>query len=262
MQHRVIGIPPDRLYSRLTHLLAAGWRLHHESPALLAIKLRNRELDASFLSAIEYGRDSSEYQIIPASVLSSDSATDTITLHFRQGVHTISRLAVDPAYPTEIILARIILGEHFDVIPQIVPAVGSPGEMLSRADAVLCVGNASQEFSPDHENRLDLVEQWSDLTGLPYVHSFCCFREGELSGVELETLAGALGDPGEGKSNGGTQVRNYEDEFSYSLTGDAQASLREFFHYAYYHGALPDIPELNFPGADHASRDGDPPIAG
>ena len=47
-----------------------------------AIRLREHELDAAFLSMIDYARESSDYSIIPGIAVSSRTPTNSIVLLF------------------------------------------------------------------------------------------------------------------------------------------------------------------------------------
>src|SRR5207247_287926 len=82
-----------------------------------AIKLRVHDLEAAFLSPIDYAREGSEYCIVPNVAVSSRTPSDTIVLHFKEGLHTINTLAVHPTSTSEVVLGSILLSERFDVRP-------------------------------------------------------------------------------------------------------------------------------------------------
>jgi hypothetical protein len=44
------------------------------------------------------------------------------------------------------------------------------------------------------------------------------------------------------------------DLFSYDFPENVQEGIREFLRYAYYHGILPDVPDLRFFGSDDAGE--------
>jgi predicted solute-binding protein len=104
---------------------------------------------------------------------------------------------------------------------------------------------------------LDLVDEWFDLTELPYVHGFWVGRETELleneaaallhaksQGVQLQSkIAEAFAQ----KQNISLGVaRDYLSAFSYDLGQQEEDSIQEFFHYAFFHGAIGDVPDLQY----------------
>ena len=191
--------------------------------------------------------------------MSSRTSTDTIVLHFKEGLHTVNTLAVHPTSTSEIVLASILLSERFDVRPQIVPTIGSLDQMLLSADAALLVGNAAVEQAQTHRNKLDLIEEWFDMTGLPYVHGFWCVRETDIGREDIgaiqlasergkKTLAGSidLGATGQTPRLSSNMLKKYLSSFSFALGDEEQEAIAEFIRYAYYHGVLPDAADLTF----------------
>jgi len=224
-----------------------------------AINMREHNLDAAFLSPIDYGRESSDYCIVPNIAASSRTPTNSIVLHFKEGLHTINTIAVRPTSTSEIVLASILMSEQFDIRPKIVPATGSFDQMLRSADAVLLVGNDAVAQVQEHQTRLDLVEEWTDMTDLPYVHGFWCVREGELSSNDVaviqqackrgvESIGGMVSAEIEQRNPQMSPqlLRQYFESFSFTFTEKEQDAVTEFLRYAYYHGILPDVADLHF----------------
>lgn len=234
-------------------------------PARLAIKLRARaeNLQCAFLSSIDYARYGGEYQIVPDVAVSSSARLETIQLFVKSGVINISTLAVDPSVTSEIILAKIILLEKFPNLTssgkqiQFVPVSTNLDAMLKKADAALIVNFSPNLVPITNDFALDLVEEWKDLTGLPYVHGFWVAREAEIGPDHITHLIRAKND-GVGhldqiarnfvKESGLDQKssKDYLSSFSYAFGDEEKESLSEFIRYAFYHGVLPDIPEVNF----------------
>jgi chorismate dehydratase len=228
-----------------------------------AILLRQHDLDAAFLSPLEYAREGSEYHIVPRVALSSTDAAGAAILCFRDQREAITTIAVDPASISEIVLARILLGEQFDIRPAIVPVAGSLESMLAKADAALLVGNAALGLSAGPHSVIDLVEEWFEMTGLPYVHGFWCGREAGLTRQEITTLqhsqtgsAVSLHDvalsapPDSAPTFSVPEIEEYLEHFSYDFTDDVEGAVTEFLRYAYFHGILPDVPDLQFYSLD------------
>jgi len=241
--------------------------VQREIPAKLALMMSEASplLNAgcAFLSPIDYGRHGGDYRIVPRISISSSRATGTITLYINQNVRNIHRLAVDIRMTSEIILAKIILLEKFSNLSsdtatiQFIPMMPNVDEMLAKADAALVVNHYPGQFVSTNLFAVDLVQEWRDLTELPYVHGIWVGREDRLSEETISLLI-------EGQKKGESMLRSvaekmspeikrpadecqkYLESFRYSLGEAEEESLSEFFRYAYYHGSLGDVPECNF----------------
>lgn len=218
--------------------------LVRDEPAVLAQKLHARVLDASYISPIEYAWNASEYLILPESAVVSSAGNNSLLLYFRRGVHDVTTLAVPPTSASDIVLAKILLAERFDIYPRFIPVAGDVDAMLAKADAALLSGDpALAAVRPD---ALDLIEEWIATTDLPYVHGFLAAREDALT-REARTavsLAGTRGLQAVAAAGGDAAVQ--VARFDYAFSEDAREGVREFLRYAYYHGILPDVPELRF----------------
>lgn len=236
-----------------------------EFPAGIAKKFAERPEDirGAFLSPIDYARHGGMYQIIPRLAVSSSVPTQTVQLLVNNDVSDIRSMAVDIRVTSEIILARIILLEKFPNLSgnkkamQFIPMLPDANAMLKKADAALIARVGPGSLPEKTKFSLDLVEEWKDLTDLPYVHGVWVVREEHFSPEEAEVLFAAqahglhtLGQiasrwaPTHGLS--AQECLEYLSSFSFELGEDEEQSLAEFFRYAYYHGVLGDVPEVNF----------------
>jgi predicted solute-binding protein len=113
----LIGIPGDISCRPLSEALrrSGEFEIVHDAPATLALRLERRGLGGALLSPIDYARNASEYLIVPGSAVSSQSGNESIVIHFRQNVRAVKTLAVQPVSASDIILARILLAERFDI---------------------------------------------------------------------------------------------------------------------------------------------------
>ncbi len=233
-------------------------------PAKNALKLsqRSEEIRSAFLSPIDYARHGAEYCIVPGICVASSQPTNTIQLVLKSELHSINTVAIDVRFTSEIILAKIILEEKYRTDPsrtnlQFIPMMPDIDAMLAKADAALLINETPVVRNTSDYFTLDLVEEWNDLTDLPYVHGFWVGREEELSEQEAEALISA-------KKNGILQhkliaqqvtkqqnssvedITQYLSSFSYNLGEREEESLVEFIHYAYYHTVLGDVPEIRY----------------
>jgi len=242
------------------------WHLEHQkrftietgTPTANAIRVRRHELAAALMSPLDYAREMSHSRLFPAVAVSSEGRGGVVTLHFREGLHTIATLAADPSSAAEIVLAKIILGEQFESEPSIVPVVATLPLMLEKADAALVVGTENVEGAAQHPNMIDLVDAWTDMTRLPYVHAIWCGRIDNITAQDIEeitpgreTVTSAINDiASRSLPHLAQSVRDYLELFSYEITEETEIAMSEFLRYSYYHGFIPDIPELRFFGRD------------
>lgn len=229
----------------------------------LALSERSGNLRGAFLSPIDYARYGAEYCIVPDVVVASSQPSETILLFIKQETRNINRIAVDIRFTSEIILAKILLLEKFRNLAshssslQFLPMMPDLERMLEKADAALLVQSPPLLPNPQHVFALDLVEEWFDFTGLPYVHGFWVGREEEMNEREAKALQQAhkegitlLSHIAQSFAPRYHQtperLQSYLETFTYTFTSEHEESLAEFFHYAYFHGALPDVPEIRF----------------
>jgi len=258
---KLIGCPTALWGEPLVQSLRSTGRFSLEagSPSANARGLRDGRLSAAFISPIDYAREGSLDRIVRGTAVSSRGSSNAVVLRFREGIRTISTLAADPSSVSDIILARIMLAEEFEVSPSIVP-VEHASEMLLRADAALLSGDTIFRETPGPGTSLDLVEMWSEMTDLPDVHGMFCCGEHALSEDEVRSLGSLVsGNPDQRMLPGAEvtaahgfrpteagAVESYLSTFSYELSEDVRDGITEFLTYAYYHGVLPDVPDLHF----------------
>jgi chorismate dehydratase len=256
MNPKLLGIPGQLHTQPLTRTLRSNkdFQLVEDSRPNIAKQLREQELSAALLSPLDYAKESSDYCIVPGVATVSPEGNNSIIVRFREGVESIQSLAVDPNFASEIVLAKIILAEAFDIEPTIVPMIASPEGMLQKTDAALLVGDSAFRESGKTERLIDIVEEWNEMTGLPLVHALWCGREADLTKEDILQLqqAALKGSAGiadiilEVQKEDREASREFLESFSYDLNNEAKAGLGEFMKYLYYHGITPDVSELNF----------------
>jgi len=240
------------------------FELSFDYPAVNSVHLneRTKGLRCAFLSPIDYARHGGLYRIVPQVCVSSTQATGAVTLTVKRDVRNIRKVAVDVRVTSEIVLAKIVLLERFRNVPeerseiQFIPMMPSLETMLQKADAALLVNLSAAKSPVTEHHTLDLVEEWSDLTGLPYVHGFWVAREEDFGEDYVRSLIDAR-DRGVSHmdavvSNSAQsnvpqeQLATYFESFSYDFGQDEIDAVEEFMKFAYYHGVLGDVPELSF----------------
>ncbi len=231
---------------------AAG--LFFESAGVNTERILNDECDAALIGPVEYARNSSDFSLYPSIGISSRGESRTSVLCVNRNIRSITSVAVGAVSSSDIILAKIILSEKFEQDIVIVPVIGSVQQMLLKADAALLTGNAlltSQWEGPT----LDLVDEWTDMTGMPFVHLLCAARKEKykkeiasllLSSQELgrASLSLIAAQQAEELSHPVDALEEQLESYAYGFDDEAREALGEFFRYAFYLGILPDVPEI------------------
>ncbi len=198
------------------------------------------------MSPIDYAKDYSMYRIVPEVGAVSEGESGAIMLFFNENLARINTIAVHPENVSEIVLASIVLSEKFDIKPKIIPIIQGVEAGLQQADAFLAVGDEAFNLK-DRTNKMDLVDEWMDITDLPYVHGIWVAREDALIKEEIKSLI-EMGKKGAAMLNEDSAVESQFPllQFSYDLDDNASSYLTEFFRMAYYHGILKDLPDIKF----------------
>jgi predicted solute-binding protein len=224
-----------------------------DTPSKLVQKLRQQEVDAAFLSPIDYARQGETLRIVPHIGLISAGESRGVQLLFREHLRDIRTIAVPQQVSTsDVVLANLVLAEKHELAPQILPVSSSPKESLTKADAVLISGD--DVFTVHDTHRLDLVEEWCDITDLPYVHGIWATTANGLSDSEVKLLIELTEKGVAGFQFSGPQQKWYEEYFGYHLHEDALNALTEFLRMAYYHGIMKEIVTPRFLEIEKFSR--------
>jgi predicted solute-binding protein len=270
-----LGVPDAAYVQPLLYGAIPSFQVLTDIPANLARLFRERippfhEAGCAFLSPIDYARHGGDYRVLPGVCAASSIRSGTIELFVKQGVGSIRTVAVDVHYTSEIVLTKIILAEKFSGLPgerhevQFIPMMAELDAMLRKADAALVVYPHPRPQPASAYFSLDLVEEWNDLTDLPYVHGMWVGREENereafLSQIGLMAMNGVhhineiAAQLAQHRQVSPEEAKAYLSTFSYTLGTAEEESLTEFIRYAYYHGVLPDAPDLNYFELDSSS---------
>jgi len=263
--HKKLAAPNSLDVKPLVYGLECGV-VHHtfelicDIPSRCALKLRDGEVQIALIPSIEYAKHYIEqsYRIVSGIGVSSSGEAKSALLYFNQGLHHISTVAVDIGSVTEIVLARILLLEKYDLEPKFVPMMPDVKAMLEKADAALVVGDAAFFDLSGYTSKLDLGDEWQDFADLPFVYSFWVARENDLQAKEIEWLLQSkevgierISDIADSAAQQhGVEVelcRSYlTQHLHYDLGEEELEGLREFYRLAFYYGVIDDIPDLKF----------------
>lgn len=177
-------------------------------------------------------------------------------------------MALDSSSRTSAALVRVLLPELLGREPEYVVVPPSLPAMLDEADAALLIGDRALYFD-GQEERLDLGQEWTERTGLPFVWAFWAgrgdaARPGDVARLQSVVAAALQALPaiastynGAGAAHASAPARAdraalNEDylrrNIVYELGGPETAGLREFYRRAHALGLIAREPELRFYG--------------
>jgi chorismate dehydratase len=233
-------------------LRADLFSLRFDVPSKCAALLHEGSIDVGMIPSIEYvrGRD---YRIVPSLGIISDGPVASVALFTTRPLDTVRSIAADTSSRTSYALLRILCVERFGIDPDFQPMAPDPESMLHRCDAALLIGDPALFL--DHErlgaNKIDLGEEWTALTALPFVWAFWAGRRNALSDQAIDTLITARD---RGVSASGEIAAAYcgperaergraylRENIQYTLGSREQAGLLKYYELAQYHGVVNSI---------------------
>lgn len=231
--------------------------LVREVPARLRSLLVAGEVDAATLPSIDYATLDG-CRIVPGVAIGSRGAVRSVRLFHRKPLTEVRTAAVDTSSHTSVALLRVLLHARPEGEPEYVPAAPDLPGMLGEADAALLIGDAAL-YAGDPCASLDLGEEWTRRTGLPFVFAFWVAPDGRLGPGDVERLRGSLAAGLEAveaiassyNSDGSRRRENeayLRSHVSYALGEDEQQGVTEFYRRAHALGLVPRAPELRFHG--------------
>jgi chorismate dehydratase len=232
-----------------------GFRVERDVPSRVAERLHAGEVDLGLVPSIEYafGR----YAIVPGVAIASFGPVRSVCLFHRGPLEGVRRVALDSSSRASVGLVRVLLHARLGRDPEYVPMAPRLDAMLAEADAALLIGDPALDLESDLE-RVDLGEEWTRVTGLPFVYAFWAGPVGAVSpdGVTrlqraLASGLTALGEIALRQAHGDpTRAAKYQaylrDNIVYRLGEAEQAGLVEFFRRAHALSLVPAVPELRF----------------
>lgn len=154
-------------------------------PAELADALHRRELDAGLVPVAEVLLHD-QYDIVAGLGVVSRGPVRSVFLAHRVPVAKIRRVAVDPNSRSSAALLRVILQCRYGLAPEYYPRPA--GTTLAEHEAMLVFGDeaitvaGNEGFTPG----LDLGEEWTEWTGLPFVYAVWAVQRKEGRGQREE----------------------------------------------------------------------------
>ena len=169
--------------------LRHGFALQFDPPSKCAALLHEGSIDVGMIPSIEYLRGGS-YYAVPDLAIVSEGPVASVALFTNKPLADVRSIAADTSSRTSNALLHVLCYEKFGIDPEFIPMTPRPAEMLRRCDAALVIGDAALFF--DHQSadveKIDLGEQWTQMSGLPFIWAFWAGRPAALNGQHIESL--------------------------------------------------------------------------
>ena len=242
----------------------ARFEVRFDVPARCAALLHAGQIDAGVVPSIEYARGQGQYVIVPGVAIASEGPVASVAVFSSRPLGQVRSVALDTSSRTSVALFKVLCHERFGIAPEFVQDGPDLDRMLARCDAALLIGDPA--LWADHASRgvekIDLGEQWTAHTGLPFVWAFWAGRPGAIGSREAVDLARARdrgrestdrigreyapGDP----ARAALAARYLRENVHFDLGPRHEAALARFYASAERLGLIEQAPPLRFVALD------------
>jgi chorismate dehydratase len=235
------------------------WHVRYDLPAVCAALLHRGETDLGLIPSVEY-LQSPDYRFVPGVGIGSRGPIASVALYTRVPVDQIRSIALDTSSRTSVSLIKVLCHHRFRIAPEFVPHGPDLAAMTCAHDAGLLIGDPA--FDADHAalglTKVDLGEEWTAMTGLPFIYATWTGRPGVVTDADVQALQQAQSEGvasrlaiadeyGRGDAARSARAAVYlRDNVRYGLGGDEAAGLQLFLDYAADLGLAPRRRKLEF----------------
>jgi chorismate dehydratase len=235
------------------------WEVRYDLPAVCAALLHRGDTDLGLIPSIEY-LQSPDYRFVPGVGIGSRGPIASVALYTRVPLGEVGTIALDTSSRTSVSLIKVLCHYHFRISPAYVSHAPDLAAMTRACDAGLLIGDPA--FDVDHEalglTKIDLGEQWTSMTGLPFIYAtwtgrtnaisdgdICALQEAQAEGVASRQAIAE--EYGRGDAERTARAAVYlRDNVRYGLGPDEAAGLQAFLDYAADLGLAPRRRALEF----------------
>jgi chorismate dehydratase len=235
------------------------WQVRYDLPAVCAALLRSGDVDLGLIPSIEYLSDP-DYRLVPGVGIGSRGPVASVALFTKQPVGEIRQIALDTSSRTSVTLIRVLCRHWFRIEPTFVPHGPDLAAMTRDYDAGLLIGDPAFEADPVAlgVEKVDLGEQWTAMTRLPFVYAAWTGRTGAIGAADVLALqrakdeglaatAAIAAEYAPGDAGRAARAAAYlRDNVKYGLGPDEVAGLQLFLDYAADLGLAPGRRMLEF----------------
>lgn len=223
------------------------------------VDLIKKKLDAAFISPSDYAKDSSLLKLVKDIAIYNKGESGYSLIFFQEDLNEIEEIACrDISQYND--LAFLLFNEFFEIDPtwKLIKSELPLEVSLRSYQAVLQNGNEALENYDKVDNRIDVIDQWSDKTELSFIHQVFAVRRDVKETKWIDDIYQSR-DTGMKNLKEISQIYGkchnrppdfyytlLKDNFHYSPAKDMWEECAEYLNYLYYYGKLPFIPEFHF----------------
>lgn len=233
------------------------FEIAYDRPSRCAERLASGDADVGLIPAIEYQRIEG-LTVIPHLAIASKKRVESVLFVSRKPIREVKTVALDSSSRTSEALIRLLLRRKFLLRPEYHRAEPDLHRMLRDHDSALIIGNPALLVDRDRYFVFDLVEQWVELTGRPFVFAVWAVRAGldmrPWTKYFVESKAYGLSQIAEMADYSISQlpvsrplILDYlENKLNYDLDDDNLQGLELFYHMAFDEGLIPALHPIRF----------------
>jgi chorismate dehydratase len=235
------------------------WRIRYDLPSVCSSLLHSGDVDLGLVPSVEY-LHSADYRLVPGVGIGSRGPIASVALYARVPVDRIRHVALDTSSRTSVSLIQVLCRHRFGIAPEFIRHSPDLAAMTQRCDAALLIGDPAFDADPDALGltKIDLGEEWTTMTGLPFVYAAWTGRRGALAPNDVAALRAAQAEGlrsteaiaaeyGRGDASRTARAAVYlRDNVRYGLGADEAAGLQLFLDYAADMGLAPQRRVLEF----------------
>ena len=238
---------------------SSRWRVRYDLPSACAALLHAGDVDLGLVPSVEYLR-SVDYRIIPGVGVGSRGAIASVALYTTRPVTEVDSIALDTSSRTSVALIQVLCHHHFRIRPTFISHGPDLAAMVRAADAALLIGDPA--FDAEHEalglQKVDLGEEWTRMSGLPFIYAAWTGRAGVADAADVRALQEAQAEGvgafdaiaaeyGRGDARRTARASAYlRDNVKYGIGPDEAKGLQLFLDYAADLGLAPSRRQLEF----------------
>ena len=235
------------------------WRVRYDVPSVCASLLHAGEVDLGLVPSVEYLR-SPDYRMVPGVGVGSRGPIASVALYTTRPVADVRSIALDTSSRTSVALIQVLCHHHFRIRPEFVSHGPDLAVMVRAADAALLIGDPA--FDAEHEalglQKIDLGEEWTLMSGLPFIYAAWTGRAGVADAADVSALQDAQAEGvraseaiaaeyGRGDARRTAKAATYlRDNVRYGIGADEARGLQLFLDYAADLGLAPARRRLEF----------------
>jgi chorismate dehydratase len=235
------------------------WRVRYDVPSICSALLHAGEVDLGLIPSVEY-LQAPDYRLVPGVGIGSRGPVASVALFTRRPIASVRRIALDTSSRTSVALVKVLCRYRFRIEPEFVPHGPDLQAMTRDSDAALLIGDPALEV--EHRtlglDKVDLGEEWTAMTGLPFVYAAWTGRPGAIRDDDVRALQQAQeegviatesiaaeygGNDSAARARAAAYLRH---NVRYALGAEEARGLQTFLDYAAAMGLAPHTRALEF----------------